>query len=621
MRHRNHILKLVNDGFYKEAISLHSQLHSASLLPHEFTFPPLLKACAKLSSPLQGQILHAHLIKAGFQSNVYTATALTDFYMKHGILSDALKVFDETPGRNLNLASLNATISGFSRNDCCREALLVFGKVGSVGFRPNSVTVASALPACAGIEPCLQMHCWAIKLGVVRDVYVATGLVTVYCNCGEVILATKFFEEMQNKSVVSYNAFVSGLLQNGVPSIVLNVFKDMRECSSENPNSGTLVSVIAACASLSFIQFGKQVHGYIIKSEVCYDIKVGTAIVDMYSKCGRWQWAYDVFSEMNGNRNLITWNSMIAGMMLNGQTDKAIQLFESLESESLEPDSATWNSIISGFAQLNKGDEAFIFFKKMQLFGAVPSMKTVTSLLRACASLSALQCGKEIHGHAIRTEINTDDFLATALVNMYMKCGYSSSARRIFNQFGVKPKDPAFWNAVIFGYGINGEGEAALDIFYRMLEEKVEPNSATFVAVLSTCSHTGQVEKGWQVFRMMTNDYGLNPKAEHIGCMVDLLGRAGRLEEAMKLIHDMPDTPASAFASLLGACWHHLCSELGEKVAIQVSQLEPEDPTSFVILSNIYAGLGKWGDVEIMRQRLDDSGLLKLPGYSSVGVT
>ncbi|KAJ4842530.1 hypothetical protein Tsubulata_020809 [Turnera subulata] len=333
----------------------------------------------------------------------------------------------------------------------------------------------------------------------------------------------KFFEEMNFKSVVSYNAFVSGLLQNGVPSIVLNVFKDMRECSCEKPKSVALVSVIAACASLSFIQFGKQVHGYIIKTEEGYDIKVGTVIVDMYSR-----------------------------MMLNGQTDKAIQLFESLESESLEPDSATWNSIISGFAP-------------------------------------------EIHGHAIRTEINTDDFLATALVGMCMKYGYSSYARRIFNQFKVKPKDPAFWNAVIFGYGINGEGEAALDIFYLILEKKVEPDSSTFVAVLSLCCHTGQVEKGWQVFRMMTKDYSLNPKPEHIGCMVDLLGQAGRLVEAMKLIHDMPDNPASAFASLLGACWHHLCSELGEKVAIQVSQLEPEDPTCSVILSNIYDGLGKWG--------------------------
>ncbi|KDP21219.1 hypothetical protein JCGZ_21690 [Jatropha curcas] len=616
---RQHIIKLVADGFYKEAISLYSQLHSSSLPPHHFTFPPLLKACAKLKSTLHGQIIHAHLIKTGFHSDVYTATALTHMYMKLNLLNHALRVFDEMTNRNL--ASLNAAISGFSQNRYCEEAFLAFREVGLCGFRPNSLTVASVLPACDSADHCMQMHCWAIKLGVEMDIYVATSLVTMYSNCGEVIFATRIFREMPNRNVVSHNAFVSGLLQNGVPSIVLHAFKDMRECSIVKPNSVTLVSVISACACLLYLQYGRQIHGFIKKTLASCDAMVGTALVDMYSKCGYWQWAYEVFNELNDNKNLITWNSMIAGMMLNGQSDNAVELFERLASEGLEPDSITWNSMISGFAQLENGIEAFNFFKRMQFCGVIPSLKSVTSLLSACAALSALQYGKVIHGHATRTNIDTDEFLATTLIDMYMKCGYSSWGRRVFDQFEIKPKDPALWNALISGYGRNGENYSVFEVFDQMLEEKVKPNSATFIAVLSACSHMGEVEKGAQVFRMMSIDYGLKPKPEHFGCMVDMLGRFGKLDEARKIIEEMLEPPSSVFASLLGACRHHLHSELGEEMAMKLSELEPGDPNPLVILSEIYAALGRWEDVDRIRQTIKDRGLRKLPGYSLIGVT
>ncbi|KAJ0095322.1 hypothetical protein Patl1_15843 [Pistacia atlantica] len=270
MKHQ--IPNLVKNGFYKEALYLYAQHHSASLPPHNFTFPPLLKVCAKLQSPIQGRILHTHLIKTGFSVDVYSATALGDMYMKLNLLGDALKAFDEMPQRNL--ASLNAVISGYSQNGYSRED-----------------------------------------------------------------------------------------------------------------------------------------------------------------------------------------------------------------------------------------------FKKMQLAGEVPSSKCVTSLLSACADMAALKCGKEIHGHFIRTDIGDDDFLCTALIFMYMKCGFPSAARRVFDQIKIKPDDPAFWNAMVSGYGRNGEFESAVEIFDLMQEEKVKPNSATFVSILSACSHTGQVEKGLQVFRMMSDDYGIKPKS------------------------------------------------------------------------------------------------------------
>ncbi|XP_057948703.1 pentatricopeptide repeat-containing protein At2g02750 [Malania oleifera] len=612
------IAKLVADRLYREALFLYSHLHSASFRPHYFTFPSLLKACAKLQAASQGKMLHAHLIKTGFHLHVYTATALTDMYMKLRLLDDAMKIFDEMPDRNL--ASINASISGFAQNGRWRYALWAFQQAGTGTFRPNSVSIAGVLPACEMVEHGVQIHCWAIKLGVEEDVYVATSIVTMYSNCGFLISAMKLFERIPRKNVVSYNALISGLLHNGVPRVVLDVFKDMRRSSSEEPTSVTLISVLSACSNLLYIRFGQQVHGIIVKINMGFDAMVGTALVDMYSKCGSWQWAYQVFKELNGCRNLITWNCMIAGMMLNSQSENAASLFEQLESEGLKPDSATWNSMISGFSQLGKGAEAFAFFKMMQSTGIVPSLKCITSLLPACSDMSNMRFGKMIHGHAIRTNISNDEFMTTSLIDMYMKRGHSVWAHRIFNQFEVRSNDPAVWNSMISGYGRNGEYESAFEIFYQMQQEGIVPNSATFSCILSVCSQSGNAEKGGEMFRMMIRDYRFCPTLAHFGCMVDLLSRSGQLHEARELIEEIPEPSSSAFAALLSGCQCHLDSELAEEMTTKLLVLEPENPTPFVILANIYARQGRWGDAEKVRRMMNDIGLKKILGWS-IGVT
>ncbi|KAL6983535.1 hypothetical protein U1Q18_016921 [Sarracenia purpurea var. burkii] len=610
------ISKLVADGFYREALCLYAKQHSSSLGPNKFTFPYLLKSCGKLNAPTQGQILHTHLMKTGFGANIYASTALTDMYMKLHLLDYALKSFDEIPEPNLVL--VNATLSGLSRNGHYREAFQMFRQVGLGKWRPDSVTLASLLVLCESLEAGLQVHCWAVKLGVETEVYVGTSLVTMYLGCAELVPARKMFEMISSRNVVSYNAYVSGLLQNGAARIVLDVFNNMKGCS---PNSVTLIHVLSACSNLVYLQFGRQVHGLIKKTDMGFDTMVGTALVDMYSKCKQLKWAYDVFQELNGNRNLVIWNSMIAGMMSNDQSDNAIELFAQLESVGLKPDSATWNAMISGLMQLGKEFEAFMFFKKMQLAGIIPSLKSITSLLPVCSALSALRCGKEIHGHTIRTGIFKDEFICTAVVDMYMKCGLSSWGHRIFDLFEKKTNDPAIWNAMISGYGRNGDMESGFKVFDQMIEQRIKPNSATFNCILSMCSHTGQVEKGWQFLGMMSRDFGLKPTPGNINCIVDLLGRSGWLDEARELLQELPEPSASAIASLLNASKCHSDIKLGEQMAKMLSELEPENPTPLVILSNIYAGQGRWRDAEWVRKMMNDRGLMKLPGLSSIRVT
>ncbi|CAM8919288.1 unnamed protein product [Rhodiola kirilowii] len=618
---KSEILKLVANGFYKDAIFIYSKYHSASIRPHLFIFPSLLKACAKLQLFTQLQLVHAQIVRTGFQSSVYSATGLIDAYMKLRLMDSALQVFDETPERNL--AMMNAVVSGFSQCGFGMEALGVFKEVlGGGVFRPNSVCVASVVVGCDSVEVGRGLHCLGLKLGVSDDVFVASSLMTMYMNCREVVAGTKFFTGMVDKNVVSYNALMSGLLQNEVESVVLDVFKDMLANTVEEPTVVTLASVLSACSALRALSFGKQVHALTVKMRLVLDTMVGTALVDMYSKCGVWQCAFEFFNQMKESRNLFTWNSMISGLILNLQSDEAVQLFNDMANVGPKPDAATWNSLISGFSQTGKSSDAFLYFKLMQSTGFEPNLKCLTSVLKVCADTFGIRQGKVIHGYLVRNCKNeADELIVTALIDMYMKCGRSKVGQNVFSQLEKIPEDPAAWNAMIFGYGKNGEDELALEIFNQMLETKTVPNLTTFTGVLSACGHTGLVEKGRAVFSMIRDKYKLTPTAENYGAMIDLLGRSGCLEEAYKLVDEMPKpAPASVFASLLGACRSHLNSELGEEIAQKLREIDPENSSPFVILSNIYASQGRWKDAERIRETMDDMRVRKLPGYSLIEV-
>nr|GMD29658.1 pentatricopeptide repeat-containing protein At2g02750 [Ipomoea batatas] len=547
---RRQIAELVRDGLYREALTLYSHLHSSSSsLRNGFTFPALLKACAKLRAIPQAQMIHTHLIKTGFQSDIYAATALTHLYMKINSLGCALKVFDKI--REPTIDSMNAFISGFSQNGYYGESFRTFGLLDSWNLRPDSVTIAGVLSG-----------------------------------------STKLFGLVENKNVVCYNAYLTCLLQNGVSGTVLVVFEEMKRSSDEGPNAVTLVSVLSACAELKNLKFGMQVHGSAVKTDEIHTM-VATALVDMYSKCGSWQCAFAVFEELDTERSLVTWNSMIAGTMLNGRSENA----------------------------LGKAAEAVMFFRKMVSAGVVkPSEKLMTSLLTACSALCMLGSGKQIHGYSIRTGCSTDAFLTTAVIDVYMKCGQVSLACKVFDEFEHKCDDPALWNVMISGYGTSNQSEAAFETFNQMLQEKVKPSLATFNCILSVCSHTGQTNKGWELFRTMIMDFGLTPTSRQLNILIDLLARSGQLDEARELLQKIPAPSAPVFASLLGASECHSHPNLGEEMARKLMELEPGSPIPLVILSNLYAGQGKWNEAERIRETINEKGLKKLPGYSLIGV-
>ncbi|XP_068648644.1 pentatricopeptide repeat-containing protein At2g02750 [Aristolochia californica] len=608
------IRELVSQGLYREALYLYARLRSSGYRPNFFTFPSLLKACAKLLSSADARKLHTHVVKTGFLSQVYTGTALTDVYMKLYLLDDALKVFSEIPNRSLT--SLNALIAGFAQFGSFRQALHVIRELQRRGLRPNSVTLASVLPACGSPQDGLMLHCFAIKMGSDMDIYVATAMVSMYSRCQEVDSALRVFVLMPYKKVVSYNALMSGLLRNGLPLMVIDLFKAMRERLVERPSSVTWLSLLSACSDLSALQFGRQIHSFLLKHELEFDVQLGSAFVDMYSKCGSPALAYKFFGTMS-DKNITTWNSIISCMFLHSQGDIALNLFEQVESEGLEPDTATWNTMISGFARLGDGIEAFNFFNMMQLKGSVePTLKTVTSILPACSALSDLKHGKEVHCYTMRRGYYDDNFLLTAIIDMYMKCGCHYKAQLIFDRVNRESKDVPMWNAMIDGYGRNGENELALAVFDQMQKERVKPNSATFLSIISACGGSGQLDKAQEMFRMMIGEHGLNSSTVHVSCMVDLLGRAGRLGEARELSRQISSPSASIFASLLGSCKIHSDIELGEEMTRRLFELDPGSATPYVILAAIYAQNGMWAEAERVRQIMKDKGLQKVSGCS-----
>ncbi|KAL9270548.1 Pentatricopeptide repeat-containing protein [Drosera capensis] len=530
-------------------------------------FASILASLTALTPPRHGLALHAHILKLGHHHHTHTATSLTSFYSRFGHLTDARKVFDEMP--ELSFTHVTALVSGLGQNGRGGGGVRGFRDIGLRLCRVNvnSDLIASVVAGC-GVREGIQVHCVGLKLGVERDVYVGTAVLTMYMGAGDLEAARRVFEGMVEKNVVSYNAFVSGLLRSRDCRGVLRVFRGMVKDWAVWPNVVTFVSVLGACSGAQEIEFGRGVHGFIAKVGLWFDTMVGTALVDMYYKCGSLHWGYDVFVQLRGKRNLITWNSMIGGMMMSNECENAVELFNRLGDEGFVPDSATWNTMIHGFSQYGKGAEALMFFEKMQSQGIAAELKSLTSILPACSTLCSLKNGKEIHGYAIRKNLNDDAFLATSLVDMYMKCGESSLAQKIFHQFENKPVDPAIWNAMISG-------------------------------------SNGELEKGQQVFRTMIKEYGLIPAPEHFACMVDLLGRSGQLDKAKELLADIPEPNASALSSLLTASGCNLDAMVGEDLVEKLAELKLGNSGPFVTLSNMYAAMGRWKDVKKIRHVMD----------------
>eukprot|EP01018_Ginkgo_biloba_P031203 Gb_23798 [translate_table: standard] len=678
------IREYVQRDLCEEALTLYYKMQRAGMQPDNFTFPFALKACASLSALREGMEIHDRIVRGGFESNVHVSSALLQMYAKCMRIDDARQVFDKMSGRDVVV--WNAMIAGYVQNGHTDEALALFSQMQLAEVIPDSFTLASVLQACShlrSLQQGKQIHDYISQNRLDSDVFLGNAIVDMYSKCGSIENARQMFDKMSKRNVVSWSTMIAGYVQNGHPNEALTLFNQMQQTEMK-PNSFTMVSVLSACAHLEALQEGKWIHNYMVKRGLDSHVFVRNSLMDMYAKCGSIEIARNLFDKLS-EKNAVSWNTMIAGYAQNGQASEALTLFNQMQLAEVTPDPITmvsllqacvqlgalqqgrqihdyiirnglemdvfvatalidmyakcgsmdlahqvfekmskinealWNSMIAAYVQNGHTNEALIVFTQMLLADVKPNSITMVSLLPAFSYLASLQQGKCIHNYILRNGLEDDVFVGTALIDLYAKCGNVSMARKLFDK--MSQRNIVSWNAMIAGYGMHGHGEDALALFNQMQLADVKPNHITFVCMLSACSHAGLVNEGCQYFNCMAQDYRITPKMEHYACIVDLLGRAGHLNEAEDFIKKMPLEPdASVWGALLGACRIHHNIVMGERVAECLLDLQPDDAGYYVLLSNIYAAGGRWDDVEKVRAMMKDRRLKKSPGCSLIEV-
>ncbi|KAJ0961896.1 hypothetical protein J5N97_029724 [Dioscorea zingiberensis] len=345
------------------------------------------------------------------------------------------------------------------------------------------------------------------------------------------------------------------------------------------------------------------------------DVPAFNAMIDVFVKSGELDSARRLFDEMP-ERNVVTWTSLLFGYCKVGDMEAAKGLFDVMKEKNL----FSWNVMISGYCQNRQPHQALDLFRELQFDSCPfePDKVTLVSIIPAIADMGALELGRWIHKYVRKKGLEFMDSVSTALVDMYAKCGDVDEAKRVFD--GIPQRTPAAWNAMIYGLAVNGRAKEALDVFTKMLSSGQCPNKVTMMAVLSACNHGGLVEEGRRWFREM-EVYGVEPKVEHYGCMVDLLGRRGYLTEAERLVEEMP-FPANEIilTSLLSACVSFEDVHMAEKLMKRLSKVESSDGGNYVMLRNLYAGEKRWGDVERVKEMMRKYGGKKEAGCSVIEV-
>ncbi|GMY15433.1 pentatricopeptide repeat-containing protein At1g18485 [Fagus crenata] len=571
------------NGFFRESYHMFREILEGEegLVPDVATLVTVLPVCAAVGDVIMGMVVHCLAVKLGLNHNLIVNNALIHMYSKCGYFTEAEILFSKS--NNKNVVSWNSMIGGYSREgNVCRTFDLLRKMQMELGnMKVNEVTILNVLQACLEESEMLclkELHGYSFRHGLQYDQLVANAFVAAYAKCGSLSSAEHVFYGIETKTVNSWNALIGGHAQNGDPRMALDLYFQMTY-SGIDPDWYSIGSLLLACAHLKCLCYGKEIHGFVLRNGLEMDSFIGISLLSLYVQCRKVLSARALFDRME-NKILVSWNAMISGYSQNGLPDESLNLF-----------------------------------RQMLFDGIQPYEIAITSIFGACSQLSALRLGKEMHCFALKAHLTEDIFVGCSLIDMYAKIGCIEQSQRVFDS--LKEKDEASWNVIIAGYGIHGHGNKAMELFEQMQISGHKPDWFTFIGLLMACSHAGLVTEGLKYLSQMQNLYGIEPKLEHYACVVDMLGRAGQLDEALKLILEMPEEPdAGIWSSLLSSCRIYGDWDMGAKVAEKLLALEPDKAENYVLLSNLYAGSGKWDDVRRVRQRMKDTGLQKDAGRS-----
>ncbi|XP_024524808.1 pentatricopeptide repeat-containing protein At2g13600-like [Selaginella moellendorffii] len=593
------ILGYVENGESEVALEFFGKMDCS---PNSRTFVAAAKACANLAvkeeatqedgkmvktrSLEKGLAVHAGAMASHCCGDIFVGSSLVDMYSKCGSMADARMVFESMPRRDVVLWT--SLMQGFVDNGESELALVFFEDMKLSGCCPNSRTYVAALAACASsamreeavdvdgklvkrksLETGVAIQGEASNNRCCEDVFVGNTLIDMYAKCGKLEEARKVFDGMAGRDVVSWNAMIQGSVGSGDSKLALELFFGMEN----DPDERTFIAALMACVHLSAseqpvpredgkllriqsLEKGMEIHSLATKLGCCEHRFVGSSLVDMYAKCGDMVKARAVFKRMP-SRDVVVWTSLIQGYVDNGESELGLELLESMD--------------------------------------CAPNSRTLVAGLTACGNVGSSEAGRKIQAELYRRGLEDDQVVGTCMVNFYGKCGVMSAAEHLFGSLAVR--DIVAWNAMITGFGQQGDTSRVFEAFREMREDGVRANAITFVSVITACSHGGLVERGREFFQAMDPDSGIVCGIHHYSSLVDLFGRANRLEEAVKVLESMPlRADAVVWRSVLGACRKWKNVEVGRIAFEALTKIDEKDSAAYVLMASIYRSAGLWED-------------------------
>ncbi|BBG99335.1 hypothetical protein Prudu_008989 [Prunus dulcis] len=579
---------------YSIARTTHAHMIVSGFKPRDHILNRLIDVYCKSSNFSYAHQLFDQIPKP----DIVARTTLITAYSAIGNLTLARKIFNETPLSMRDTVCYNAMITGYSRNNDGYASIRLFCEMRQGGFRPNDFTYTTVLSGAAQIvdveKQCQQLHCAVIKSGTGFATSVWNALLSVYVRCASSPLvsssslmgeARNLFNEMPERDELSWTTMITGYIRNEDLHAARELLDGMDErIEVENAVTGihqdefTYTSVISTCANNGLFQLGKQVHAYILRTEakptVDFSLSVNNTLLTLYYKCGKLDEARYIFNNMPV-KDLVSWNAILSGYVSAGRIQEAKSFFKEMPERSI----LTWTVMISGLAQNGLGEEAMKLFNQMRLEGFEPCDYAFSGAITSCAALGALEHGRQLHAQLISLGFDSSLSAANALITMYARCGVFEDANSVF--LTMPYIDSVSWNAMIAALAQHGHA----------------------------CSHAGLVKEGRHYFSSMRVSYGISPDEGHYARMIDLLCRCGEFTEAKGLIESMPFEPgAPIWEALLAGCRTHGNMDLGIQAAERLFELVPQHDGTYILLSNLYAAIGRWDDVAKVRQLMRDRG-------------
>ncbi|KAG6519127.1 pentatricopeptide repeat-containing protein At3g53360, mitochondrial-like [Zingiber officinale] len=564
-----------------DAVVLYLGMLRSGLHPDHFALGNVVRACSGLADVELGRQLHCHAVKSNCGGDKLVQNALVTMYARLDRIDDATLVFESI--KEKDPVSWGSMIAAFAQQGYEMEALHLFREMICSGIHyPNEFHFGSAFSACGNIKNLQygeQMHGICYKFGYERNEFAGSSLSEMYAQCGLLDRTKKVFNEIKMPDLVSWNSILSACSSLGLSDEAFQLFSEMRDIGVE-PDDITIRCLLCACTDCDSLLKGEMIHSHAVKLGWDENIAVLNSLLMMHSKC--------------------------AGL------STAIKLFEEMKDR----DRVSWNTILSACLQHQQSKEVFSFINLMQNSEFKFDQITLNAILNACADLAYLDMGSQVHAYALKVGLEFDTMVRNAIIDTYAKCGSLEDARKLFDLVGDR-NDVFSWSSLILGYAQYGHAKESLELFWHMQSLGLKPNHVTYVSVLTACSHVGLIDQGLRYFNMMEIVHGIEPTKEHCSCVIDMLARAGRLNDAEKFINQMPFKPdVIMWKTILAACRIHGNAEIGRNAAESILRIDPQNSGAYALLCSIYSSSGSWDDVARLRKVMKSNSVKKLPGKS-----